>query len=331
MGGIYWLASYPKSGNTWFRTFLANLLSGLDTPVDINDLSHTIASSRGWLDEVLGFDTAELHPDEVDRLRPHVYRWSLRAPTPSYHKIHDAYHMVGGEPGAGAGAPPGAPPEPLTSREATLGALYIIRNPLDVAPSYANHRGSSIDSAIAAMADPAHAFATGTKGLPVQVRQRMGTWSQHVLSWVDAPGLDCTVIRYEDMQRTPLATFTRAVQFLRAPDDPARIEKALEFSRFDTLAQMERERGFREKSPRTGSFFRKGTTGDWRDTLSPPQVRAVIDAHGPVMRRFGYLDDRGEPVDAGARGEGVAVGGGGAVVTGAARSPRGAAPDECAS
>lgn len=304
MGGIYWLASYPKSGNTWFRTFLANLLSGLDTPVDINDLSHTIASSRGWLDEVLGFDTAELHPDEVDRLRPHVYRWSLRASAPSYHKIHDAYHMVGGEPGAGGGAPPGAAaPEPLTSREATLGALYIIRNPLDVAPSYANHRGSSIDSAIAAMADPAHAFATGTKGLPVQVRQRMGTWSQHVLSWVDAPGLDCTVIRYEDMQRTPLATFTRAVQFLRAPDDPARIEKALEFSRFDTLAQMERERGFREKSPRTGSFFRKGTTGDWRDTLTPPQVRAVIDAHGPVMRRFGYLDERGEPVDAGARGE----------------------------
>ena len=313
MGGIYWLASYPKSGNTWFRTFLANLLSGRDTPVDINDLSHTIASSRGWLDEVLGFDTAELHPDEVDRLRPHVYRWSLRAPTPSYHKIHDAYYMVGGEPGAGAGglvvagaggpAAPGeaaAAPEPLTSREATLGALYIIRNPLDVAPSYADHRGTSIDDAIAAMNDPAHALSRGTRGLPIQVRQRLGTWSQHVSSWVDAPGLRRLVIRYEDMQSDPMPTFTRAAQFLHAPEDPARIARALDFSAFDTLAQMERERGFRERSPRTGSFFRKGAAGDWRTTLTPAQVRAIIDAHAPVMRRFGYLDARGEPVDQGA-------------------------------
>ncbi len=281
MGGIYWLASYPKSGNTWFRTFLANLMSGSDTPVDINDLHHTIASSRGWLDEVLGFDTGELHPDEVDRLRPHVYRWSLRAAEPSYHKIHDAYHAVGAEP--------------LPSREATLGALYIIRNPLDVAPSYANHRGSSIDSAIDAMCDPAHALSRGTRGLPHQVRQHLGTWSEHVTSWVDAPGLPCTVIRYEDMKADPVPTFTRAVQFLRAPDDPARIARALDFSAFDRLAQMERERGFRERNPRTGSFFRKGAAGDWRQTLTPEQVRRIIDAHAPVMRRFGYLDERGEP------------------------------------
>ena len=73
MGGIYWLASYPKSGNTWFRTFLRNLIEDGDQPADINDLSTgSIASSRGWLDEVLGFDTAELDPDEVDRLRPEV-------------------------------------------------------------------------------------------------------------------------------------------------------------------------------------------------------------------------------------------------------------------
>ncbi len=79
MGGIYWLASYPKSGNTWFRVFLRNLLEDGDKPADINEI-HTgsIASGRGWLDEVLGFDTAELEPDEVDRLRPEVYRWSIR-------------------------------------------------------------------------------------------------------------------------------------------------------------------------------------------------------------------------------------------------------------
>ena len=281
MGGIYWLASYPKSGNTWFRTFLANLMSGSDTPVDINDLHHTIASSRGWLDEVLGFDTAELHPDEVDRLRPHVYRWSLRAAEPSYHKIHDAYLMVGGEP--------------LPSREATLGALYIIRNPLDVAPSYAHHRNSSIDSAIDAMCDPAHALSRGTRGLPHQVRQRLGTWSEHVISWVDAPGLPCTVIRYEDMIDDPVPTFTRAAQFLRVPHDPALIARALDFSSFDRLAQMEAAHGFREKNTSGGNFFRKGGKESWKGVLTPAQVRRIVDAHGPTMRRFGYTDTLAQP------------------------------------
>ena len=79
MGGIYWLASYPKSGNTWFRAFLRNLLEDDEAPVDINDLSTgSIASARGWLDEVLGFDTADLSPNEVEQLRPEVYRWALK-------------------------------------------------------------------------------------------------------------------------------------------------------------------------------------------------------------------------------------------------------------
>ena len=55
MGGIYWLASYPKSGNTWFRAFLCNLQEDGEEPADINDLATGgIASARGWLDEVLG-------------------------------------------------------------------------------------------------------------------------------------------------------------------------------------------------------------------------------------------------------------------------------------
>ena len=113
MGGIYWLASYPKSGNTWFRTFLRNLIEDGDQPADINELSTgNIASSCGWLAEVLGFDTAELDPDEVDRLGPEVYRWSLKDNEIGYHKIHDAYTYT-------------RSCEPLISREATLVSTVI--------------------------------------------------------------------------------------------------------------------------------------------------------------------------------------------------------------
>ncbi|MEJ2083836.1 MAG: sulfotransferase, partial [Acidobacteriota bacterium] len=38
MTGIVWLASYPKSGNTWLRAFLMNFLDPGKRPVDINQL-----------------------------------------------------------------------------------------------------------------------------------------------------------------------------------------------------------------------------------------------------------------------------------------------------
>lgn len=284
MGGIYWLASYPKSGNTWLRTFLRNLIEDGDQPADINELkSGNIASSRGWLDEVLGFDTAELDPDEVDRLRPAVYRWSLRDDEISYHKIHDAYTTT-------------LSGEPLVSREATLGALYILRNPLDVAPSYANHNHCSIDDAITRMSEPDHALCKSRKSLPNQVRQRLLTWSEHVLSWVDAPDLNCQVIRYEDLLKDPVSAFTRAARFLQLPDDPARVAKAIRFSDFKVLSRQEEEKGFRERPPKTERFFRQGKSGDWRDQLTPAQVDRIVAGQGEVMRRFGYLNAAGEPV-----------------------------------
>lgn len=284
MGGIYWLASYPKSGNTWFRTFMRNLVEDGAHPVDINDLATgSIAGARGWLDEVLGFDTAELTPDEVERLRPEVYRWSLRDDEIGYHKIHDAYIAT-------------ADGEPLTGREVTLGALYILRNPLDVAPSAANHWHCSIDQAIERMGDAKMALARSRTSLPAQVRQILHTWSEHVQSWADAPDLQRLVIRYEDMQGDPIATFTRAAAFLNLPSDPARIEKAIRFSDFRELARQEAEKGFRERPQHTERFFRQGQSGGWRDKLTPEQVARIVADHGPVMRRFGYLDDAGEPL-----------------------------------
>lgn len=282
-GGIYWLASYPKSGNTWFRVFLSNLLQDAMRPVAINALTGTgIASSRGWLDEVAGFDLADLDSSEVEAIRPAVYRWSLRDPEISYHKIHDAYTFS-------------ADGEPLVSREATRGALYLVRNPLDIASSAADHWHVSVDTAIDRMGNPDMCLSSKPKGLMPQVRQRLLSWSQHVLSWIDAPGLNLKVVRYEDMLQDPLATFGHAARFLQLPDDSSRLERAIQFSAFNELARQESQERFREKPLRAKRFFRRGQSGAWRTLLTPQQIKQVIADHGDVMRRFGYLDAAGNP------------------------------------
>lgn len=282
---LFWLASYPKSGNTWFRAFISNLKTRSGAPASINGLNTDgLASARAWIDGVLGFDTADLHRDEIARLRPIVYgHTSEQLRRFSYNKIHDACHRVGDD-------------QLIVNAAATAGALYLIRNPLDVAISYANHDNCSIDEAIANMADPEHRLAADDgKRLKSQVEQRMLTWSDHVRSWTDNSEIRTHVLRYEDMKMDTHRAFSAAARFLELPADPDDIARALEFSAFDRLKAQEDETPFRERNPRSPRFFRKGLVGDWQGTLTGAQIDKIVDTHGEMMNRFGYLDAAGSP------------------------------------
>jgi aryl sulfotransferase len=65
-----WLASYPKSGNTWMRALLGNVLAQDGAPSGIDALLGAHASDRTRFDFVMLLDTGLLTHDEVDDLRP---------------------------------------------------------------------------------------------------------------------------------------------------------------------------------------------------------------------------------------------------------------------
>ena len=160
-----WLASYPKSGNTWFRMLVANLSATDGKPVDINDLPERggIASARGPFDHLTLIDSGLLTHDEIDCLRPRVYEELARGaqddeydkpeaiPPVRFVKVHDAYTLT----------PKGEPL--LAGRRGADGAIVIVRDPRDVAPSLANHNRVDLDEAIALMnnAEAAYCAKTG--------------------------------------------------------------------------------------------------------------------------------------------------------------------------
>jgi hypothetical protein len=278
MNNIVWLASYPKSGNTWFRAFLANLKQDGDKPADINQLNNTrIASAREIFDEAVGIETSVLTFDEVDHLRPEVYQYlSDGAKETRFMKIHDAYTFL----------PDG---RPLVPPSATRAVIYFVRNPLDVVVSFANHSDISLDQSIKRINDETFCFSNDPKREHQQLRQRLLSWSGHVCSWTEAPGLDVHIMKFEDMKRNPLDTFTAAVLFAGLDYGPEQIKKALEFADIKELQRQEREIGFKEKAPRCKAFFNKGETGYWREVLTDKQVKSVIKVHKDVMTQFGYL------------------------------------------
>jgi hypothetical protein len=275
---IVWLASYPKSGNTWFRAFLTALLNPSNPEVDINNMHPTIiASSRQLFDELAGAPSADLSPEEIDHLRPLVYRQNaLESEEVIFQKVHDAYTLLSDR-------------EPLFPADITKAVLYFIRNPLDVTVSFAHHLTTSIDKTISIMNNPNYAFCPHRDRLYNQLRQKLLSWSGHVKSWVDNSGLPLLVMRYEDMKNNPVEIFTKAVTFIGIDASDMEINNALKKCTFENLKKQEIEKGFDEKSMASEYFFRKGKTGDWENVLTESQIHQIIHNHKNIMERFGYF------------------------------------------
>jgi hypothetical protein len=285
MSGIVWLASYPKSGNTWVRILLTNYLRDAQAPADIQDLEiGPIASARSMFDEAVGVAASDLTPAQVERYRPQVYeQLAAESPETLFLKIHDAFTRT-------------AEGVPTVTPRATAGVLYLVRNPLDVAVSFAFHCGVTPAAMVARMNDPGFTFSSAAGHLHQQLAQRLLTWSGHARSWLDEAGLPVHLVRYEDLARAPLATFSEMLAFVGLDPEPVRVARAIGFSSFETLRAQEASHGFNETPVTAERFFRKGRVGDWRNHLTEDQAQRIVADHGAMMRRFGYLTNAGEIV-----------------------------------
>ena len=275
-GGIVWLASYPKSGNTWFRIFLANLAAGENGPTDINDLDERGGSScnRNEFETATFLDSGLISHDDIDDLRPHVYRRAAPEFGQRWIKIHDAYTLTrSGEPMFGV---------------AGTRAVYLVRDPRDVVISFAFHNSITVDDAIKLLNDTAGAFCCGGKGFDRQLRQVLFDWTGNVASWLDQTDIPVHCIRYEDLRAEPERHFSAALQFAGRAASDAEVQCAVRHSDFRELQRQETKHGFAERMSRTAPFFRAGRVGDWRGQLSDEQIARIEETHSRMMLRLGY-------------------------------------------
>ena len=273
MGGLVWLASYPKSGSTWLRAFLHNYLARSDRPYDINRLMDLTAGESGAA-AYRRYDprpASQYRTAEVQRMRPLVHRDLTRLhPDVVLVKTHNASLMVDGIP--------------LVTPDVTTGAIYMVRDPRDIAVSYSRHLGLSVDQVIDFMAQPAATLPGNDR----KVFEWLGTWSMHVHYWTRSRSKRLHVLRYEDAVRDPAATFGAVVAFLGSAVEPDRLERAVRFSAFPVLQAQEAASGFVERPEAAGTFFREGEAGAWRRCLTPAQARRIEEQHAQEMRLAGY-------------------------------------------
>lgn len=304
MKNIIWLASYPKSGNTWFRSFITAILN--NGVVDINKMdTDGIFSGKNVIENQLDLCSDDLHQHEIERFQRLAYTASSQAKyelmvkkdksrlSPAqiqrrekkeklFIKVHDAYTYSEWDG------------EPIIPTDPSFLAIYLIRNPLDVTLSLANHSGTGVDQTIKAfLSSPTGAFVKKNRSNN-QFKQLMGTWQMHAQSWIEQKHIPVHIIRYEDMLEKPFETFKSAMTAMNIEANDDEIKAAINATTFEKLSSQEKEADFKEKPRPSGSFFFKGSSGRWKTELSSKQVEAVCAVNSIYMKKFGYWPDSNE-------------------------------------
>lgn len=273
--GATWLASYPKSGNTWLRCLLeAYRRGGL---LDINDIC--ISASDGdanFIRMVSPIPVEALQFRGQLMLRPAALMWLVsRLHPPRYVKTHFANISA-------------SRLTPCIPRELTSKAIYVVRDPRSVVLSVSHYYNFPTEHAVQAMNNLEFNIG-GDKNYSLSF---VSSWSNHVRSWVGEKEFPVHVVRYEDLVSDGAKELTEVLQFLEIEPDEDLVERAVKAADLSRLRNQEAEGdGFRENAARERydhpSFFGNGGNR-WRDELSPKHTRQIEEDHGEVMQLLGY-------------------------------------------
>jgi hypothetical protein len=262
---IVWLASYPKSGNTWVRCFMDAYFMG---EVDINELlcsvpdNHTPTYSMGD-----GANVADLPIDIQQLIRPMALLRMVKQyikrdhPIPLFVKTHNANILVNG-----------MELMPLTLTKA---AIVIVRHPYDVLPSLAAHTGKSYDESFNDMRNKMQVL-TGNA-----VSDFISSWDNHTNSWLNDKIHNVKYFLYEDMKADPVKCFAEMLEHAGIEPDIERVKQAVKLVELDKLKKQEEKEGFSEASEKAGQFF-----GKKHKPITPRHKTLLDKAFGRICKRL---------------------------------------------
>ena len=278
---IIWLASYPKSGNTWLRMFLKSYFQKPGTKFALNQevldnfRSHSFPDLEILKHLKINFKKFEEIAKNWETMQDYI---NLNNKT-NFLKTHNSMCTVG--------------PHKFTSHKNTKGGIYLIRDPRDVLISYSNHLGKSYEDTFRIMSS-----SDSNESPPLSneddsyEKTLLGSWADHYNSWRSYKSSKILIIKYEDMVLQSYDTFKKIINYLNEIDNTEvneeKLNRALKQTEFKELQNMEKKYGFSEKL-KGELFFRKGKTGNWKEELPKNLINKIEKIFYREMAELDYL------------------------------------------
>lgn len=258
---VFWLSSYPKSGNTWLRFLLYGYFFGV--PGGSADVARRIP---------------DLH---VARQLMKAEPFDVGGKRTIFIKSH---HMF-------------TPWHPM--RAETAGAIHVVRHPRDVLLSNLHYARLVDDNDVNPLSDEQYARAfIRFGGDPRWIRYGMGTWLDHLAAWTQNSSVPALRLRYEDLKARPDAELRKVLAFLNLRPNEDRLKVAVEVGSFERMRSLEtREKHEKKPTIFSGSqsrmrqgmlFLHKARSNQSLAHLAPDLDELLERRFGPALDSLGY-------------------------------------------
>ena len=276
---IIWIASYPKSGNTYIRSFLSAYYFSNN-----GEFNFDLLKKIEQFPDIQFFDGFISNKEDAAKNWLPMQKKLLFNKNVKFLKTHSAYGAFDNYP--------------FTNSEVTLGAIYIFRDPRNIILSLMNHFSLNEENALEMLFDQNMGIKSEDRNYASY--SFLSTWANHVQSWSNIKNFKTILLKYEDLEDNQNKIFQNLIHFINTllnnnkGIDYQKFEKALETTKFDILKKKENESGFSEamnsKNQRKKvSFFNLGFHNDWKKNLSNITVQKIEKKFETEMKLLGYI------------------------------------------
>ena len=255
---IIWIASYPKSGNTYLRSFISSYYFSKKGKFDFELLLN-----------ILQFPSVKFvkkNPNsEIEASQDWIYNQKQFFGGENIHfiKTHNSLNQYMGNS--------------FTTNNISLGAIYIVRDPRNIITSMTHHYSLTYEQAFKKLIDENASLLEKSREGDYSNFTFLGSWSSHFKSWKNSKDFKTLFVKYEDLEENKYDTFKKIIQFINElkKDQSTLNEKkflnSINSTNFSNLRNKEEIEGFEEsvnsKSGEKKKFFNLGFNNRWQKIL----------------------------------------------------------------
>ena len=280
MKKIIWISSYPKSGNTWMRFLVSNYFFNKEKKFNFDIVNNILMiPQKKMIKNIIDKKSVINNPYEISKYWIQAQeKIEIENGNVVFLQNHNALVSINGNE--------------FTNENLTLGSIYIVRDPRDVAISYAHYKNKNFDEIIDNLCDN-NLFYTLNKKDNFPYVEILGSWKFNYISWRNGiPNIPRIIIKYEDLIKNCYGSFYKVIHFLsdllNFDLDEKQIKFSVENSKFDKLQKSEKKYGFKANEG-NANFFRLGKSKQWKNVLTNSQIKKIESTFSDEMELLGYL------------------------------------------
>ncbi len=280
---IIWIASYPKSGNTYLRSFLASYYFSEDGKFSFEQLLKIHQFPNMKFSKIKSATKEEASKNWIFNQNSFFDKKNINLV-----KTHNCLSPFKGNN--------------FTTKNESLGAIYIVRDPRNVITSLTHHYSLNYNEAFKHMIDEESSLLERSHEMDHSNFTYLNSWSNHYKSWKNNSSFKVLFIKYEDLQKDKENTFKNVILFINnltkrdLKIDDTKFLNSIKSTNFSNLKNKELNEGFEESvySNKTGkkvNFFNLGFNNRWQKILPTDIINLLNQHYINELKELNYFDE----------------------------------------